>query len=312
MAMVSFIPRSVILFICLYLVYVPSSFAAPQPKKTFVLGAISNKPLKSFERLKPLSLYLEKELKVIGIEKVKIKIVKTRQEMQNFLDEKKIDMFSETLLTAIQLNNVDYDILRWKKGVPNYKTLIITQANTPIYQLEDLIGKTIALEDKQSTSSYLIPMLTLLDKGLPPHKKKNLRAKNTEKKVNYVFANQPYSATKQNLSIWSEQRLVDAAAIADNDWHNEKKFPTQLKQQLRIIYQSEPIPRSLMIVRNSLPKKTKQSLYKILTTAHNTSDSELALQAFQKTKKFTLLNKEMILFIEQTKTTYQRHKTQLE
>lgn len=260
------------------------------PKETLVIGSISTKPSKAFKRLNSLSLYLKVRLSEHGIRQVKIKVARDVKQMQAYIDAGEVDIFSETMLTAVKIKNIDIDLLRWKKGVDRYQTLLITHMDSDIQTINDLVGKSIALEDEGSTSGYFIPMLAITKFTDQIIKKDNVQQENIANKVNYIFSTRAYATSIDNLAIWAHRSIVDAAAISNIDWNNKRKFPEKIKRDLRIFDQSVEIPRSLTMYRSTLDAGLKRAITLALLDAHNDVQGKIALKEFAKTKKFTLLN----------------------
>jgi phosphonate transport system substrate-binding protein len=296
-----------IIFIILSVLVISVSSTASTlivPQETLVIGSISTKPSKSFKRLTLLSQYLQEKLAKDGIKQVKIKVAQDIEQMQAFINAGEIDLFSETMFTAIKLENIDIDLLRWKKGVAQYQTLFITQKSSDIYSINDLIGKSIALEDPGSTSGYLIPMLEMTIITDKVSKKETIQDDNASKSINYIFSTEAYSSSIDNLTMWTHRGIVDAAAISDIDWADKRRFPEKLKKDLRVFSRSDKIPRSLVMSRSTLDKELKQALIQALLEASNNKNGQQALEKFTKTKKFTLLTALEKQNIENTREVY--------
>jgi phosphonate transport system substrate-binding protein len=231
-------------------------------------------------------------LSEFGISRVKIKVAKNLEQMQAYINNGEVDILSETLLTAVALNNVDVEMLRWKKGVDRYKTLLITHVDSSIYSIKDLIGNAIALEDEGSTSGYFIPMLEMATVTKKIVKKDNVQQTNHPAKINYIFSTKAYATSIDNLTIWVHRSIVDAAAVSNVDWDNEKKFPAKIKQDLRVFHRTADFPRSLTMYRSNLNEKLKQAITEALLDADDDIQGKNALENFVHTKKFTLLTEE--------------------
>jgi phosphonate transport system substrate-binding protein len=130
-------------------------------------------------------------------------------------------------------------------GTSAYKALIITQPNKPIGGIADLKGKTFALVDPASTSGNLVPRYVFANHGITP-----------EKDFKSVY----YSGTHQASLIAVKEGKVDAAAIAD-EVYNLAIAKGQIKPtDLKVIFESEPIPGSPFVVRTNLPKDLQEKL----------------------------------------------------
>jgi phosphonate transport system substrate-binding protein len=130
-------------------------------------------------------------------------------------------------------------------GTSAYKALIITHPNKPISTIADLKGKTFALVDPASTSGNLVPRYVFANHGITP-----------EKDFKSVY----YSGTHQASLIAVKEGKVDAAAIAD-EVYNLAIAKGQIKPtDLKVVFESEPIPGSPFVVRTNLPKDLQEKL----------------------------------------------------
>jgi len=134
-------------------------------------------------------------------------------------------------------------------GSATYKSVIIVNANSGIETLEDLKGKTFAFVDPASTSGNLIPRKMLIENGIDPDEDFSTSYfAGTHNAVQYAIANGKVDAGASGDNV--HQRMIDSGEIsADVN---------------KIIYESEPIPGSPIVVRGDLPAEFKQKIQDIL------------------------------------------------
>ena len=248
------------------------------------LGRITDEPEKNVVRLNALGGYLARHLAPHGIVEVDIVITETRAEMAGKLRNGEVDIFSETPFTALALmdEGLAEPLLReWKKGVPQYHSVIFVRTGSGIESLAELKGKKIAFEDSGSTSGYLLPRAAMGAEGLTFEKLDNPRGEAPADKVGYSFAN-----GEINVVAWVNRGLADAGAISNLDWANPQKAPAQFKESLTIIHETPPVIRSLMMVRPSLDPAMKTRLTAILSDMHETEEGRAALEEYFKVSKF--------------------------
>ena len=115
-----------VLLLCLwsgFFGFNPAHAAAPDvsnSKKIIVLGRVSNNPRKTHLRLTKLAGYLAERLRPLGIMQGKAIVAKNNREMIRYLRSGQIDFISETVMTALFLEEkVQAEILlrEWKKKV---------------------------------------------------------------------------------------------------------------------------------------------------------------------------------------------------
>ena len=134
-------------------------------------------------------------------------------------------------------------------GSATYKSVIIVNADSGIETLEDLKGKTFAFVDPASTSGNLIPRKMLIENGIDPDNDFSTSYfAGTHNAVQYAIANGKVDAGASGDNVY--QRMVDSGEIsADVN---------------KIIYESEPIPGSPIVVRGDLPAEFKQKIQDVL------------------------------------------------
>lgn len=129
-----------------------------------------------------------------------------------------------------------------------YKSLIITQADSPLASLADIKGKTFSFVDPASTSGHLVPSYTLLQKaGL--HE--------TDYKPLYAGS---HPASYQAVV----NKKVDAGAIASDIFEKGVKEGSIDDKKVKILDTSFDIPGSPIAIRGDIPP----------------ADQDLILQAF--------------------------------
>jgi len=134
-------------------------------------------------------------------------------------------------------------------GSATYKSVIIVNADSGIETLEDLKGKTFAFVDPASTSGNLIPRKMLIENGIDPDNDFSTSYfAGTHNAVQYAIANGKVDAGASGDNVY--QRMVDSGEISVD--------------VNKIIYESEPIPGSPIVVRGDLPAEFKQKIQDVL------------------------------------------------
>jgi phosphonate transport system substrate-binding protein len=248
------------------------------------LGRITQEPGKNIDRLNSMAEYLSAMLAPNGIDAVNIAIVENPERMAEMLRNGEVDLFSETPFVALDLMEAGLaePLMReWKKGVAEYHTIIVARGDGEVRSLEDLRGRKIAFEDPGSTSGYFLPRAALEEAGLSLEKLDDPRSTVTGDAVGYSFAE-----GEINIVAWVNRGLADAGAISNIDWENPKKAPAQLKESLTIIHETQPVIRSLMMVRRTLDAEMKERLASVLARMHETSNGKAALKKYFKVSRY--------------------------
>lgn len=147
-------------------------------------------------------------------------------------------------------------------GKSSYRALIIAHPDQPIRSLADLKGKTFALVDPASTSGNFVPRLALHKSGLNPEKD---------------FKSLYYSGTHQASLIAVKEGKVNAAGIADEVYDLAMARGQLKKEDVRIVFQSDPIPGSPFVMRTNLPKDMQEKLRKGLLAVSNVQFGKLGV-----------------------------------
>lgn len=199
---------------------------------------------------KPVKEYLTEKL---GIP-VEIQVTSDYAAAIEAMRSKHIDMawfgpFSYIIAANVAGAEAIVNGVKASTGSATYKSVIIVNANSGIETLEDLKGKTFAFVDPASTSGNLIPMKMLIENGIDPDKDFSVSYyAGTHNAVQYAIANGKVDAGASGDNV--HQRMVEAGEI-DPDVNI-------------IIYESEPIPGSPIVVRGDLPAELKQKIQQAL------------------------------------------------
>lgn len=278
-------------------------FATPTAlSETLVFGTLTKNPQKFSPITRPLADYLAKGLASMGVERVELVFARSSQEMNSLLESGQVDLFSETLFSAVQFQqngHAEFLARRWKKGVDSYRSIIFVRQDSGIESLPQLLGKSLAFEDQNSTSGFYLPAALLMQQGFKLVRRQRGSNANPSDAISYRFASSLYSSGgEQNIITWVHRRMINAGAISDNDWNLPETLPNEIKQDLKIIYTSEPVPRSIMLVRRGLTPELKQGIKQVLFNAHLNEEGRQALLIYEQTKQFDQLDPQALTALE--------------
>jgi phosphonate transport system substrate-binding protein len=139
--------------------------------------------------------------------------------------------------------------VRRDTGKATYKSIIITRADSGIDTLEDLKGRTFAFVDPASTSGHLIPRKMLMENGINPDED---------------FSTLHYAGTHNAVELAVKNGTVDAGADSDTSYYRMLDAGEIDPDVNVIIYESEPIPGSPIVVRGDLPQDLKDRIRQAL------------------------------------------------
>ncbi len=253
------------------------------------LGRVSGSPRQHFPALEALGMYLAPRLADQGITGFDVVLTPDNEQMVESLRRGIVDLVTETAFSALEfelLAGAQPFLRQWKGGAASYRSLFITRSESGIDTLDGLVGRVVAFEDPGSTSGFFVPWSTLVRRGLrvvPDEGRAQTDA------VRYVFA-----GNEENVLAWVTRERADAGAVSSRDWDDPKRAPPGLKQHLRVVYESPPIIRSLLLVRKGMPAELRSRLAEILLAMHEDPAGQPVLKQFFKTTRFDRLEGEAL------------------
>ncbi|MGH7847397.1 MAG: phosphate/phosphite/phosphonate ABC transporter substrate-binding protein [Candidatus Binatia bacterium] len=248
---------------------------------TLNIGDIHADPMDAIKRSTPLAKYLAKELQSEGIDEGKVVVVRSIPEMGKLLREGKIDLFIDSPFPALavsRLADTKFLLRRWKKGLAEYRAVIFALKDGGVARLEDLNGKLIAFEEPTSTSTYFLPKLVMVQKGLKLVEKKGASDSVGPNEIGYVFV-----GSDPNTIFWVLRRRA-AAGVA-----NQQNFSLEARghlDDLRRIHETFNIPRQIVSYRVDLNPKLLAKIKETLIKMDQSEEGRKALRESDNTTKF--------------------------
>lgn len=132
-----------------------------------------------------------------------------------------------------------------KAGRTYYHSLIVAHKDSGIKNVADLKGKTFAFVDPSSTSGHLFPKAGLMKVGF-----------NTDKDFGRVI----FSGSHDSNAVAVQNRKIDAVAIADRILDAAIAKGLAKREDLVIVWKSDPIPESPTVWRKDLDPALKKRI----------------------------------------------------
>jgi len=278
----------------------PGGLAVNPEQPVITVGRISEDPRKFFPRLRKFADYLAKQLDDEGDRKGGVIVSPNLGEMARQIRNGQVDIISETPFAALRLvESAGAEILlrEWKKGVAEYRTVFFARRDSNIKSLSDLVGRKIAFEDPGSTSAFLVPLSVLKRDGFEPVQLPSPRQNPAPGKIGYAF-----SYGEVNMVTWVATGVTAAGAFSDTDFEEADRTQEKVRKHLQIIHRTEPIIRSVLLVRSDLPSAAKKRIRDILLKAHADPEGQAALTAYAKVKKYDEITGQAAESLERVKT----------
>jgi phosphonate transport system substrate-binding protein len=263
--------------------------------ETLHLGTIGYSIGDEIRDFMPLARYLAANLRADGVNDVKVAVAGSIAEMAALMRSAKVDLFIDSAFPSMALNQLagsKFLLRRWKRGVREYRSLIFTKNDSGLRQLSDLKGKTIAFEEAYSSTGYFFPKVALLKAGLKVAAKKDASDPVAPTEVGYVLSNDD-----ENTMLWVLRGLLIAGATDDVTFVRRARSKID---ELRILYESAPMPRQLVSYRQDLAENVIRKLRETLLSMDKSDAGKTALMEFQRTAKFDLVPEEFHGFVSQS------------
>ena len=251
----------------------------PLSARTLTVGSITDKAAQEFRTWNPFIRYLARQLASDDIEDGKLVTARDSLEMARYLREGSVDLFIDSPLVALGVSRASGSILfmrRWKDGVAEYQSVIFTRADSPLQRAADLAGRKIAFKSADSTSSYVVPRLWIERAQLRLIGLENHRALAPAGQVGFIFSGSDENGLFQVLA-----GHVEASAMGSHELM--RLAPAGA---IKVIAQSEPLPRQLVSHRGGLPAPLVARIRAVLIGMEQTEEGRNILAAFEKTTRF--------------------------
>lgn len=246
-----------------------------------LVGSISSRPDTEIARFQPLVEYLAAELKGNGIDLVRMVVAKDIPAMAEMMASQQVDIFLDSTyptLAVSRLSGSKILLRRWKNGMAEYRSLIVVPTDSPVHSLADLKGKMVAVEDPSSTSGYFLPKSALLGAKLKLRELSDFRSSVSPEEVGLVF-----SRGNETTFLWVLRGMTAAGAVEEADLTD---FLKAQPAALRVLYQTEYVPRQLVSFRKTLDPALADRVRAVLIGMEHTAAGRKALRAFERTTRF--------------------------
>lgn len=224
-------------------------------------------------KVKPLQQLLSDELEV----PVKVHIATNYNTMIEGLKSKKIDIaFISPVSYTLAHDAHAADVLLKSKGylvdnkgnqthhlVDYYRSQIVVRKDSNMNHLKDLKDKRVALQDVESTSGYIYPLASLMEKGI---KKSDIQI-------------QQVKGHDQGLIALLNHDVEAVATYQDARADLKKEYPN-IYQETKVIYRTKKIPNDTISVRNDMSSKWKKKISKAFIDISHTKKVNMLLVIF--------------------------------
>ncbi len=132
-----------------------------------------------------------------------------------------------------------------KSGRTFYHSQIITRTDSGIKDIKDLKGKTFAFVDPSSTSGHLFPKAGLIKLGIDP---------------DTYFGRVLFTGSHDANALAVANKRIDAATIADRILDAAVQKNLVKREDIHVVWTSDPIPESPTVWRKNLSPELKAKI----------------------------------------------------
>ena len=169
-------------------------------------------------------------------------------------------------------------------GQMGYHSILIVKGDSPYKKMEDLKGKTMAWADANSTSGYLIPLVSLRAAGIEPDK---------------YFGKTLFSGGHEQSVLGVINGQFDSAFTWSSKGHNAGQIRAMVDRgvlkmdQFRVVWESPLIPNPVVVVRKDMPEDMKRELRQFWLDLYKGNPKVAEAAARGKTAGFVEVGHEM-------------------
>ncbi len=157
----------------------------------------------------------------------------------------------------------DVALVSVRYGSTSYAGQIIANVDSGIKEVKDLVGKTFCRPDPESTSGWVIPMLTMLAEGIDP-----------EKDLKEIVDTGGHDATVIGVykgDCDAGATFQDARVLVEDEF-------TDVKEKVLVIATSAPIPNDNISFRPDFPAELRDKIVEALLTLNDTEEGKEMLK----------------------------------
>ena len=263
----------------------PTEVAITAASQIITLGDIDpDEPTKKVKRFRPLADYLADNLKEFGITEGSVLIAGDIEQMASYFKNAKVDVYFDSAFPTLAVQDLagsDIILRRWKGGVVEYWGTYVALRSSGIIKVEDLVGKVIAFEEPRSTSGFVLPAGTLVQRGFNLKEVDAPDANVGSDEIGYVF-----SRDEENTFEMVMQATVAGGAVSSDDY---EELSAGMKDRIIAFDWTITVPRQLVSVRSTLDRRIVDKIRELLITLDQTEQGRQILEGLKNTKKFDVL-----------------------
>jgi phosphonate transport system substrate-binding protein len=250
------------------------------PERTvLVIGDISNAPTEKVMFWQPLADYLSEQLADDGVSRVEIGIAPDLGTMIQWMQDGKVDLYFDSPYPALVISEesgAQPILRRFKGGVSEYHSVFFVAKDSEYTSLSDLQGQMVALEENYSTSGFMLPVAYMLEQKMQPALKEVLQEPVTGSEIGFTFSGDDDTTIEWVLNGEVPAGVVDSSTFME--------IAAEDQQKLRIIAETEDVPRQMAVVRPELAPDLVAAIRRELLIMDESEEGMAVLEMIETTQ----------------------------
>ena len=260
----------------------PTAPPEVEPSQIITLGDIDpDEPVKKINRFTPLADYLVQHLAEYSIADGRVVIADNIEEMGRFMRDGTVDIYFDSPFPTLAVQDLSGSriiLRRWKKGLVSYSSTYIALRDGDVRSVDDFLGKVMAFEEPRSTSGFILPAGTLVQRGFALRRVDGPDAEVAPDEIGYYF-----SRDEENTVELVRLGVVAGGGVSNQDYDD---LPEELKELVVTFDKTIKVPRQLVSLRDGLDPALVAKIGELLIGLDQTDEGRGILEGLKKTKKF--------------------------
>ena len=179
-------------------------------------------------------------------------------------------------LAVEQLAGSEIILRRWKGGLSEYWSTFVARKDGEVEEVGDLLGEVVAFEEPRSTSGFVLPAGTLIQRGFTVIEVEGPDAEVRPDEIGYVFSRDEENTFEMVLS-----GKVTAGGVSNEDY---EELSDEMMSQIVTLGQTIKVPRQLVSVRPGLDPQVVDRVRELLIGLDQTEEGMRLLLGLKTTK----------------------------
>ena len=247
---------------------VPSRPGGP----SITLGDVeADEPLRRIRWIQPLADYLAENLSEHGIDTGRVVVARDLDEMARLLRDGEVDIYLDSPLPAMKVaggSGAEIILRRWVKDQPEYWSLVLTHRESGLGGWGQLSGRTIAFQERHSTTGFLLPAYALLDRGFQLQVVTDPAATTEPGQIGCWF-----TGDEENSVQLLVDNAVTAAVVSNQDY---EELPAEKRDLLRTLMETQSVPRQVVVAGPGLDPALRAKVRQLLLGLSDEDRARLA------------------------------------